>query len=117
MKKGREQQISEEVTLPVQEVWAAQVDSKAGVMTTDLHCVDHNVPSPEPGAGCGLVEADTSADIHRSGWQMRGWRETQGPVGAQRHFHEEATPEPCLKPHPASLPHQHLKSSLTWRQQ
>ena len=96
--------MSEEVTLPEQEVWAVQEDNRAGVMTTDHHCVDHNVPSPVPGARCGQVEADTCAAIHRSGWQMRGWRETQGPVGAQRRFHEGVTREPCLKPHPASLP-------------
>ena len=83
---------------------AVQEDNKTGVMTTDHHCVDHNVPSPVPGAGCDLVEADICAAIHRSGWQMRGWREAQGPVGAQRRFHEGVTGEPCLKPHPASLP-------------
>lgn len=48
-----------------------------GVMTTDHHCVDHNVPGPVPGAGCGS-EADTCAAIHRSGWQMRGWRKPRG---------------------------------------
>ena len=47
--------MSEEVTLPEQEVWAVQEDNRAGVMTTDHHCVDHNVPSPVPGARCGRV--------------------------------------------------------------